>query len=225
MKSLGNRLDTVLSLIETYAPFSCLSDVGSDHAFVALYAVQNGFAASAVASDVRTGPLEHGRENAEKLGVKVDFVLSDGLDALGKYRFDCVCICGMGGEMIADILKRAGDRAFCRLLLQPMTAQDDLRKYLWENGFAIESETYVSERNKPYAVLSVLHTGENTVYTYTDLFLGKFRPAGAEYARYAEKALSQARKRRLGLLSRNESTACEDALICEAEAVLAAYRQ
>lgn len=225
MKSLGNRLDAVLFLIREYGPFSCLSDVGSDHAFVALYALKNGFARSAVASDIREGPLAHGRENAAKLGVKADFVLSDGLDALTGYQFDCICICGMGGEMIADILRRAGERAFCRLLLQPMTAQDDLRKYLWENGFEIERETYVSERGKPYALLSVLHTGENTAYSYADLFLGKFRPSGAEYARYAEKALSQAKKRRLGLLSRGENTDCEDALIREAEAISAAYRQ
>lgn len=225
MRSLGNRLDTVLSLVRAYGPFSLLSDVGSDHAFVAISAVQSGLAAAAVASDVREGPLEHGRENAKKLGVKVDFVLSDGLDALGAYRFDCVCICGMGGELIADILRRAGEKAFCRLLLQPMTAQDDLRKYLWENGFAIESETYVSERGKPYAVLSVIHTGKETRYSYADLFLGQFRPAGEEYARYAGKALSQAKKRRIGLLSRGEDPACEDGLIAEAEAVLSAYRQ
>ena len=225
MKTLGNRLETVLSLIRDAGPFSCLSDVGSDHAFVALSAVREGYAASAVASDIRKGPLERGRANAERLGVPVEFRLSDGLDALGEFRFDCVCICGMGGEMIADILRRAGEKAYCRLFLQPMTAQDDLRRFLWENGFCIGSETYTVERGKPYAVLSVVHTGERTEYTYADLFLGQFRPAESAYADYAAKTLSQAEKRRIGVLSRGEDPAAEDGLIREAQAFLRTYRQ
>lgn len=213
MRSLGNRLELVSSLIRTYGPFACLADIGSDHALVAIRAMQNGSAASCVASDINEGPLARGMETAARYGVMPQFVLSDGFDRLGAYRFDCACICGMGGELIADILHRYGTHPDCLFLLQPMTAQDDLRAFLWQNGYEITAEHYVCERNKPYAVLCVRYTGANTPYTYTDLFLGKFRPDTADYRAYKAKVHAQAQKRRNGLLAQGADTACEDELL------------
>lgn len=223
MKSLGNRLELVAELIHTYGPFRCLADIGSDHAFIAVRAVQNGDASHAVASDLRTGPLERGRANAANAGIgseRIDFCLSDGFDALGSYAFDCACICGMGGELIAEILRRYGPHPACRFLLQPMTAQDDLRRFLWENGFAIDEERFTCERGKPYGVLAVRFTGEITQYSYADLFLGQKRPQTAAFRAYAEKARSQALKRRAGLLARGQDPFDEDALLAEVLSLL-----
>ena len=213
MKSLGNRLELVSALIHTYGPFACLADIGSDHAFVAVRAMQNKDAAICVASDINEGPLSRGKETAARYGVSPHFVLSDGFDRLGDFTFDCACICGMGGELIADILRRYGKHPDCLLLLQPMTAQDDLRAFLWENGYEITAEHYVCERSKPYAVLCVRYTGKNTAYTYSDLFLGKFRPDTAEYRAYKAKVHAQAQKRRRGLVAKGEDPSCEDELI------------
>lgn len=213
MKSLGNRLELVSALIHTHGPFACLADIGSDHALVAIRALQNKDAARCVASDIHAGPLERGKETAARYGATPDFVLSDGFDALGDYTFDCACICGMGGELIADILTRYGAHPDCTLLLQPMTAQDDLRAFLWQNGYDITAEHYVCERNKPYAVLCVRYTGVKTAYTYPDLFLGKERPDTDDYRAYKAKVHTQAQKRRNGLLAQGLDTSCEDELI------------
>lgn len=220
MKSLGNRLELVAELIHTYGPFRCLADIGSDHAFIAVRAIRNGDAAHAVASDLRTGPLERGRENAVSagLGERIDFCLSDGFDALGGYAFDCACICGMGGELIAEILRRYGPHPACRFLLQPMTAQDDLRRFLWENGYAIDGEHFTCERGKPYGILAVRFTGEITPYRYADLFLGQKRPQTDAFRAYAEKTRSQALNRRTGLLARGQDPSDEDALLAEIDA-------
>lgn len=221
MKSLGNRLELVASLIHTYGPFSCLADIGSDHAFIAVRAMQTGDAVLAVASDINERPLSRGRENAARRGVSPHFVLSDGFDGLTNYDFDCACICGMGGELIADILRRYGKHENCRLLLQPMTAQDDLRAFLWENGYTVTDEFYTVEKGKPYAVLAVLYTEEKTAYTYDDLFLGKVRPDTDAYLSYVEKVRSQAQKRRTGLLASGMDTAREDGLLDTADKLLA----
>lgn len=213
MRSLGNRLELVSSLIHTYGPFACLADIGSDHALVAIRAMQTGDATLCVASDINQGPLARGMETAARYGVKPQFVLSDGFDRLDGYRFDCACICGMGGELIADILQRYGKHPECLLLLQPMTAQDDLRAFLWNNGYEIESEHYVCERSKPYAVLTVRYTGNNTAYSYPDLFLGKLRPDTADYRAYKAKVHAQAQKRRCGLVAGGMDTSEEDELI------------
>lgn len=224
MKSLGNRLELVASMIHTYGPFRVLADVGSDHAFIAVRAVKNGDASHAVASDLRAGPLERGRKSAASSGIaaeRIDFCLSDGFDSLGDYEFDCACICGMGGELIADILSRYGGHPACRLFLQPMTAQDDLRRFLWENGYAIDEERYTCERSRPYAVLAVRFTGEEPpAYRYADLFLGRERPRTDAFFSYAEKVRLQAEKRRAGLLARGKDTSDEDALLAEIDGLL-----
>lgn len=208
-------------MIHTYGPFRCLADIGSDHAFIAVRAVQKGDASHAVASDLREGPLERGRANAASVGLgSIDFRLSDGFDALGDYDFDCACICGMGGELIAEILRRYGEHPGCRLLLQPMTAHDDLRRFLWENGYSIEEERFTCERGKPYAILAVRFSGKNTAYCYADLFLGQKRPSTDAFRSYAEKARTQAIKRHGGLLARGKAPGEEAELIAEIDSLL-----
>lgn len=220
MKSLGARLEAVADMIHTYGPFSCLADIGSDHAWIAVRTLQNGDAACCVASDLHEGPLKRGQEHAKRAGVAPVFRLSDGFDALGDCSFDAACICGMGGELIADILRRYGTQPQCLLLLQPMTRQEELRQFLWDSGYTIEEERYVCERNRPYAILAARYTGAPTDYTYSDLFLGRLRPDTAAFRAYAAKIHTQAEKRRQGLSARGENTAKEDRLLAELQKIL-----
>lgn len=220
--SLGARLETVLSLLHAAGPFNCLADVGSDHAWIAVRALQNGDARSAVASDINPAPLARGRENAAHF-LRAErmprFVLSDGFDNLQAFDFDVACICGMGGELIADILTRYGAHESCRLLLQPMTRQEALRHFLWENGYRIHAEHFVCERGRPYVILEAQYVGGREEYTYAELFTGKADArrecARGAFAVYADKLRVQSNKRRQGLLARNEPTADEDALLEE----------
>ena len=221
MRSLGNRLQTVADMVATYAPFACLADIGSDHAYLAVYAMKEGLATLAVASDINEGPLQRGQETAARYKVSPAFVLSDGFDRLGEYVFDGACICGMGGELIADILIRYGKHPGCRLFLQPMTAHDDLRKYLWNNGYTIAEERYTVERGKPYGILCAVYTGEITPYCYEDLFLGKIRPCTEAYFAYVQKVKAQCLLRKKGLLACGGDTRAEDALSDASDKILA----
>lgn len=221
MRSLGNRLQTVADTVATYAPFACLADIGSDHAYLAVYAMKEGLASLAVASDINEGPLSRGRETAARYKVSPEFVLSDGFDRLKGYTFDAACICGMGGELIADILARYGKHPGCRLFLQPMTAQDDLRKYLWENGYTITEERYTVERGKPYGIFCAVYTGENTVYSYEDLFLGKTRPITEAYLAYVQKVKAQCILRKKGLIACGMDDGNENLLSDTADKILA----
>ncbi len=66
-------------------------------------------------------------------------------------------IAGMGGETIAAIMQAAGwlKSGSYHLLLQPMSAQEQLRGWLWRNGFVIEEERLVREGEKLYNIFSV----------------------------------------------------------------------
>lgn len=220
MSFLGNRLNTVLDLLKK-CDNTLFADIGSDHAFLAIEAIKNGIAVNAVASDINVMPLEKGRENARNAGFDIEFILSDGFDSLENKGVTSAAICGMGGELIAKMILRSEAAHKCSLILQPMSAQEELRKALWENGFEIKAEEFVTESGKPYVIMLAEYTGIDTEYDYCDLFLGKMRPRAQQFAKYCEKVLSGAEKRRLGIIARNESSEDIDKLIklCQAQTV------
>ena len=139
--TLSPRLLSVGRLV----PAGCrYADVGTDHAYLPVWLLQNGVVSRAIASDVREGPLARARQTAARYGLtgQISFRLCDGLSGIAPEEVDTVSIAGMGGETIADILSAApwsgqGDR---RWLLQPMSAAEDLRTWLYGHGFHIESE-------------------------------------------------------------------------------------
>ncbi len=218
MSSLGIRLETALELLADCENNILFADIGSDHAFLAIEALKRGIAKNAIASDINELPLLKGKENASEQGIYPEFILSDGFDAFDGRKITSAAICGMGGELIAKIILRSASARNAMLVLQPMSAQEELRKALWDNGFEIESETFVVESSKPYTVLSARFVAKNTEYDILDLFLGKERIPSCEFSKYCEKILVSAKKRRLGIVARNEDPSEIDLLIEECQA-------
>ncbi len=157
-------------------PGSRLADIGTDHAYLPAYLILEGTISSAVASDVNRGPLDRGRETARLAGVeeKIDFRLSDGLKGLGEDEADVIVIAGMGGELISRILSDAPWTKGKLLLLQPMTAQPELRRWLNGNDYRIERETVVREGQKLYVILTV-RGGADEPYSIGELWAGRQR--------------------------------------------------
>lgn len=209
---LGSRLNAVTELLKgkKYLRFA---DIGSDHAFLAIEVIRRGIAENAIAADINPQPLLKGKENAVRHGIDIEFILSDGFDKLEGKDIDCAAVCGMGGELIAKIILRSNTAKNAMLILQPMSAQEELRRALWDNGFVIYNEIFVTEANKPYTVMQVKYEGSNTEYSYLDLYLGKEREKTHDFANYCKKILIGAEKRRLGITARGESSEDIDALI------------
>lgn len=142
--------------IVSYINGDKIADIGTDHAYVPLYIVSNGKCKKAIASDVRTGPVEIARANIKKHGFE-DFIevrMGSGLSVLSPGEADDIIIAGMGGELICEIIK--ADEAVARsarLILQPMNSQYELRHYLFENGFVIENEDISVEGFKVYNLI------------------------------------------------------------------------
>ncbi len=153
-----------------------LADIGTDHASLPVSLLLRGAIPSAVASDVNRGPLERGRETARQAGVeeRIDFRLCDGLIGLDDSQADAVVIAGMGGELIARILSEAPWTRQVLLLLQPMTGQPELRRWLGENGYRIQRETVVREGEKLYVILAV-RGGQDAPYSLGELWAGRQR--------------------------------------------------
>ena len=160
---LSPRLEMTASLVPSGAR---LADVGTDHAYLPAALLLEGRIPSAIASDLRRGPLERARETAAAFDLKekISFRLCDGLSGVGPEEVDAIVIAGMGGETIAAILAAAPWTADGkhRLLLQPMTRAWELRAFLADNGYAITREALVRDRGTLYPVMEA-GAGEMTL--------------------------------------------------------------
>ncbi len=154
-----------LGLIRDMLPAGrCLCDVGTDHALIPAAAVLDGLYERAVASDIRTGPLERAARTIRRHGLeaRIALRLGAGLDPIAPAECDVIVIAGMGALMITGILEQGAPvaRAAERILLQPMHAQEKLRPWLRANGYRLLEERLVQEGEKRYQVLAVRHAGE-----------------------------------------------------------------
>lgn len=140
-----------------------LIDVGTDHAYLPVWLAVNGKIKSAVACDVRVKPLENAKANISRYGAEntVTTVLSNGLDNVKAESAEDIVFAGMGGELIAKIIKKTWwlrDKEK-RLILQPMTRADSLRLFLCENGYHIQEEKACISGKKSYSVMVCLYDG------------------------------------------------------------------
>ncbi|MDE5855244.1 MAG: class I SAM-dependent methyltransferase, partial [Ruminococcus sp.] len=115
-------------------------DVGTDHAYLAVELIKSGKCEKVIASDVKEGPLESAHKTVEKYDVsdKVELVLSDGLENINLDGVTDIVIAGMGGETIVNILENyfwENSLENIRLILQPMSKPESLRKFLYNLGY------------------------------------------------------------------------------------------
>lgn len=156
MISLDNRLKTAAAMCRKGVT---VCDVGTDHALLACHLALNG-AREVIASDINDGPLDSARKTIEQTGVtNVRVLKSDGLQQIDYA--DDVIICGMGGELIADII--AGCRFLTedtRFILQPMTKAELLRRRLYADGFDIIEERTAYDGKRAYVLILAAYTGK-----------------------------------------------------------------
>ncbi len=154
---------------------SRVADIGTDHGYVPIYLAETGKIKSALAMDVRKGPLaradehiEEYRRDAGDAAISIETRLSNGLEKLHAGEADTVIIAGMGGELEISILENGKQFMGQYPTLDLFSPQSDLekfRRYLKKNGFFIEDEAMILDEGKFYTVLKagVGTEGEDTV--------------------------------------------------------------
>ncbi len=217
---INKRLLTCASLVREGAH---LADVGTDHGYLPIYLLSEGKIERAVLSDINRGPLAKAEENvrAADLTTRVKIVLSDGARELDGLGITDYTVCGMGGELIAEIIDKAphlrGENI--NLILQPMSKPEALRSYLAKAGFEIENELYVTDECKHYVCILAHYSGKNANISVEEAYFGKRKfyeiaPTDAAEAYFRTKLGSLTRvidgKRRGG-----ESVELEEKLVCE----------
>ena len=160
------ELSPRLQLLADWVPRGArFADVGTDHAYLPVWLTLHGRVTSAIASDLRKGPLERARETGRTYEAEgIDYRLGDGLAFIRPEEADTIVIAGMGGENIASILAAAPWTADGQhtLLLSPHTKAEELRLFLMDHGYAIRREALVRDRGTLYPVMEVT-AGEMTL--------------------------------------------------------------
>ena len=149
---LTKRLNCILN----YVNCKVAADVGTDHAYIAVELIKSGKAEKVIASDINEGPLNIAKNNIIKEGLseKIETRLGGGLSVLEEGEADTVIIAGMGGELICQIIKDDIQKAKKSvLIIQPMNAQYEVRKFLLENGFNIKCEDIECEAHRVYNII------------------------------------------------------------------------
>ena len=147
-----------LNCIINYVNCETAADIGTDHGYVPTELIRTSRAKRVIATDVREGPLNAAIENIKKNGMEdiIEARLGSGLSVLKPKEADVCIIAGMGGELICDIISSHMETArSMTLILQPMNAQYELRKFLIEKGFTIVKEDLAAEGERVYNIMIV----------------------------------------------------------------------
>lgn len=181
---INERLKKIGDLVE--ANSFCL-DVGCDHALLDIYLVRKERNIKTIASDIADGPLEHAKENIKKERLENEILVKKG-SGLKTYQegIDTVIISGMGGRNIIGILKDDIKilKKINTLILSPNNYQEDVKRFVCKNGFYIENEEFVKDKNFIYQII-ILKKGKkkytNIEYFFGPVFKEKKGPLFREY--------------------------------------------
>lgn len=173
--SLSPRLKVIANWVEQGCRFA---DIGTDHGYLPVNLIQQGRISSAIAADIKEGPLNTAKRTAEKQQVTLDLRLCDGLSAVSPQEVDCVAIAGMGGITITQILEQWQKKYPSvkewkgSFLLQAMSTQKDLRFFLNQQGYTIQQEKTICEGDTLYTAMKVI-LGVDSTYSEIELLVGR----------------------------------------------------
>ena len=167
--NISERLKCVAGLVNKGAR---VADIGTDHAYLPIYLVQEGIAPSAIAMDLRKGPLDKAKKHIcdNCLEDRIQTRLSDGLEKLSANEADIITICGMGGRLIADIVTKGMNviTQNTTLIVSPQSEVGDFRHFLVSQRLVVDDEKMLKEDGKYYFIIKCRKSDENVYSEYSE---------------------------------------------------------
>ncbi|MBO5064992.1 MAG: SAM-dependent methyltransferase [Clostridia bacterium] len=171
---LTPRLSAAASLVRGGG---IVADIGTDHGYLPIYLLQSGKVKGAIAADIGKMPLKNAESSVKIYGLqdKITLRLSDGLCQFSENEADEIVFAGMGGTLIAEKLAETPwvKNEKLHFVFQPQSRAEDLRRFLFENGFTINEEIATHEGRRIYIAFDASYTGEIIDFDYADSFIGK----------------------------------------------------
>lgn len=172
--TLTPRLSAVASLVKGGG---IIADIGTDHGYLPIYLIEREIVKGAIAADIGKEPLKNAERSVcqYELTDKIELRLSDGLREFSPDDADEIVFAGMGGTLIAEKLEETDwvrtDKI--HFIFQPQSRAEDLREFLYRNGFSICREIATHEARRVYITFDAVYTGEISDFTEADCFIGK----------------------------------------------------
>lgn len=181
------RIETICSYIDNSESFA---DIGCDHGYCTLYALQSGKCKNAIISDVSAKSLAKA-ENLLRgyiVGGQCRSVCCDGLEKIPQ---DCaqILIAGMGGMEIIKILKEGFIPK--KFIFQPMKNAEELRAFLLGHGCSITADDIFYD-GKYYFILKGERNGGTRVYSKAELAFGRDSLNNPVFKEYAKQEIKKA---------------------------------
>ncbi len=152
---LSNRLQAVARQIPAGRK---VADIGTDHGYLPVFLAVNDISPQIIASDRGKGPLAQAEQLVGLLSLEnqISCRLGDGLSVLAPGEAEVICIAGMGGMAITEIIAEgmAQARAAGRLVLQPQRNVAAVRRFLADNGFRIVAEDLAEDDGFYYEIIA-----------------------------------------------------------------------
>jgi len=195
---VDQRLLCVASMVRQGA---ALADIGTDHAYLPVHLTGLGHIRSAIAADIGEGPAAAARLHIAQAGLQdaIEVRVCDGLSGIRPHEVTDIVIAGMGGETIIHILEEAPwvADADVKLILQPMTKTVELRRWLFEHGFSIQTEHLIEDGRHLYLAMAAQYDGTVRPTDGWEPYVGALD--AAEGRPYFEKQCHYLQKRIEGL--------------------------
>lgn len=171
-------LNQRLKEVSNFVNHKTLADIGSDHAYLPLYLLEQNKIECAIAGEVVKGPFEAAKQNVAKYQKQdlVDVRLGNGLDVIKAGEVDVITICGMGGPLIKEILLNGKDKLihFPTLILQSNIHTEAVREAILTLGYQIEHEVIMKEKKHIYEILVCNQSVKKLNYTPLEMKFGPY---------------------------------------------------
>lgn len=215
---MDNRLKKIAEIIGYR---NRIIDVGTDHGYLPVYLVEEGYVEGAIVSDISKGSLKKAENllKGKHLENKIQARLGSGLDVITeKDAIDLAIIAGMGGNLIAKIIEERKCLIIetgIDLVLQPMQNPEVLRRYLLEAGYCIDGEFLVKEDERIYQIITAKFGFCEQHYDFWDFYFGRASSYHSDEQKHLYRFLLKKKQEEIkSILLKLVNTSVEHGSIC-----------
>ncbi len=188
------RIDERLTAIASLIKGGSVADIGCDHGKLGYYLVSTDRCEKVIATDISAPSLRKATELAYFEGVShlMETRLGDGLSPIKSEEVDTVVIAGLGGDVMAEILKsaRLDAKKFDSFVLSPNTHPEKVRRELIAQNHQIVTDNLTVCAGKYYTVISTkLNFDYNEDLDQNQLVYGKFYRTDRAFKKRAEEEI------------------------------------
>ncbi len=197
LPTLDARLTAAAQLVRPGQP---VADIGCDHGKLTAVLAASGRYPKVIGADLRPGPLAKAKQTLENAGCLdcAELRLGDGLSVFSAGEVGSIVLAGVSAQTTWEIIEKAPWVSAVggpRLVMVPATRHSELRRWLWEHGFALAADRPVQAAGRWYAVMAAEYTGRVYAPTFAECLFGSTGewPEGKGYADWQKAKLPRMR--------------------------------